>query len=146
MRSRVRTLTLWTGTLLCVLIAAAFVVSVRWQVAFQFPTSHGPAMYIMAGSVMVTNDKLMSVPVSADTHLWGLDRCNSWEFTRFRGVTILESPLYAAFLAVLLPTLAVWRFVPKFPPGHCRCGYDLRGNVSGRCPECGTRIAWSTGL
>jgi hypothetical protein len=25
-------------------------------------------------------------------------------------------------------------------PGHCpRCGYDLTGNVSGMCPECGTR-------
>jgi hypothetical protein len=24
---------------------------------------------------------------------------------------------------------------------HCRqCGYDLTGNVSGRCPECGERI------
>ena len=24
------------------------------------------------------------------------------------------------------------------PPGHCRsCGYNLTGNVSGRCPECG---------
>ena len=24
------------------------------------------------------------------------------------------------------------------PPGCCRrCAYDLRGNVSGRCPECG---------
>jgi len=22
----------------------------------------------------------------------------------------------------------------------CRCGYDLRGNVSGKCPECGTPI------
>lgn len=22
-------------------------------------------------------------------------------------------------------------------PGHCSCGYDLTGNVSGRCPECG---------
>lgn len=23
------------------------------------------------------------------------------------------------------------------PPGHCRkCGYDLTGNTSGRCPEC----------
>jgi len=27
-------------------------------------------------------------------------------------------------------------------PRCCRgCGYDLRGNASGRCPECGTRIA-----
>ncbi len=22
-------------------------------------------------------------------------------------------------------------------PGHCRCGYDLRGTESGVCPECG---------
>ena len=27
------------------------------------------------------------------------------------------------------------------PPGHCvQCGYNLTGNVSGRCPECGNRI------
>jgi hypothetical protein len=26
--------------------------------------------------------------------------------------------------------------------GHCAyCGYDLRGNTAGRCPECGRR--WS---
>jgi len=30
-------------------------------------------------------------------------------------------------------------------PGHCRgCDYDLTGNVSGRCPECGTPIAAGT--
>ena len=27
---------------------------------------------------------------------------------------------------------------PAIPPGHClRCSYDLTGNVSGVCPECG---------
>jgi hypothetical protein len=26
----------------------------------------------------------------------------------------------------------------RYPPGHCQsCGYFLRGNESGRCPECG---------
>lgn len=25
----------------------------------------------------------------------------------------------------------------QHPDGHCRCGYDLTGNVTGRCPECG---------
>lgn len=26
-------------------------------------------------------------------------------------------------------------------PGHCRgCGYDLFGNTSGKCPECGERL------
>ena len=28
------------------------------------------------------------------------------------------------------------------PPDHCpACGYDLTGNISGVCPECGTQIA-----
>ena len=31
---------------------------------------------------------------------------------------------------------------PFYPPGHCqKCGYDLTGNVSGVCPECGTEVA-----
>jgi hypothetical protein len=25
-------------------------------------------------------------------------------------------------------------------PDHCRCGYNLTGNVSGVCPECGTPV------
>ena len=44
------------------------------------------------------------------------------------------------FLFVAIPTLLVWRFGPKpVKPGHCRCGYDLTGNTSGVCPECGTK-------
>ncbi len=30
---------------------------------------------------------------------------------------------------------------PRQGPGHCpKCDYDLTGNVSGVCPECGTEI------
>jgi len=29
----------------------------------------------------------------------------------------------------------------RIPPGHCqRCSYNLTGNTSGVCPECGTPI------
>jgi hypothetical protein len=28
-----------------------------------------------------------------------------------------------------------------YPPGHCqRCGFDLTGNVSGRCSDCGRKV------
>ena len=29
---------------------------------------------------------------------------------------------------------------PFYPPGHCKmCGYNLTGNESGVCPECGSK-------
>lgn len=43
-------------------------------------------------------------------------------------------------LAVLLP--APLRLAYRRKRGRCLvCGYDLKGNVSGRCPECGTPMA-----
>ncbi len=48
------------------------------------------------------------------------------------------------FGAVVLGILFAFTFVrkrywPVYPPGHCRrCGYDLRGQIELRCPECGT--------
>ena len=56
--------------------------------------------------------------------------------------------IVAAFLLFIVTALAIgaglarlvnWtRPVRNYPVRHCRrCGYDLTGNVSGRCPECG---------
>ncbi len=46
---------------------------------------------------------------------------------------------------IIYPSLfaLVYHNQPKpLPPRHCRnCGYNLTGNVSGRCPECG-QIDW----
>ena len=43
------------------------------------------------------------------------------------------------FLLVAIPVAYLLsRDRPKIPPGHCqKCGYDLTGNTSGVCPECG---------
>ena len=40
-------------------------------------------------------------------------------------------------------SVAAWRrrFDRRWAPGHCRqCGYDLTGNESGVCPECGRAV------
>jgi hypothetical protein len=49
-------------------------------------------------------------------------------------------PLCVPFLVLLIPTLLLWRRERrKLRPGFCRvCDYDLTGNTTGRCPECGT--------
>ena len=139
---RLRTFTLWTGTLLCVLIAAAFVVSGWWQLAVQVPTSRGPAIILRAGSVIFLTDEIMSVAASADPHSYSLSRWNAWDFQLLghktipagpiRNTTYHEVPLHAVFVAVAVPTLLLWRFWPKpVKRGHCRCGYDLTGNERG---------------
>ena len=41
-----------------------------------------------------------------------------------------------------IPTVLLLQRHRRIPVGHCRrCGYNLTGNVSGVCPECGTPIA-----
>ena len=48
-------------------------------------------------------------------------------------------PAVAMLAGLSLVTL--WRTRRRIPEGHCRvCGYDLRGNASGRCSECGAGL------
>ena len=48
----------------------------------------------------------------------------------------------AAALTLSMPFFLKWKRRPRYPVGHCQvCGYNLFGNVSGICPECGSAIA-----
>ena len=50
-------------------------------------------------------------------------------------------PLWIPPVVLAIPTYILWRRDRRYPPGHCQeCGYNLTGNVSGVCPECGTKI------
>jgi hypothetical protein len=51
-------------------------------------------------------------------------------------------PLWCLFSLAVIPTVILWRHNRVFPPNLCQvCGYNLTGNESGVCPECGTEIA-----
>jgi len=65
------------------------------------------------------------------------------------------TPFETAFFLGLVPTVAIllpgqllmilvdWLLRPRPANGRCRrCDYDLTGNVTGRCPECG--VWWSS--
>ena len=50
-------------------------------------------------------------------------------------------PLWIPFLMFALPTAFLCHRDRRFPRGLCQaCGYNLTGNMSGVCPECGQRI------
>jgi hypothetical protein len=51
-------------------------------------------------------------------------------------------PLWIPAALAAIPTVLLWWRDRRFPHGFCQaCGYDLTGNVSGRCPECGEPVA-----
>ena len=55
---------------------------------------------------------------------------------------LVHMPLWVPFLVVAVPTAFLfWRDRRRVLPGHCqKCGYNLTGNVSGVCPECGEEV------
>jgi hypothetical protein len=54
---------------------------------------------------------------------------------------VIEIPLWMLFFVAALPTACLWWRDRRLPPGHCqRCAYDLTGNTSGICPECGAVV------
>ncbi len=55
---------------------------------------------------------------------------------RYLDVRVL---LWAPLLLMIFATVFLWRWERRiYLPGHCQhCSYNLTGNVSGICPECG---------
>ena len=50
---------------------------------------------------------------------------------------VSSSLLIGMFVAI--PTAILWWLDRRYRKGCCqKCGYNLTGNVSGTCPECGT--------
>ncbi len=151
-RSVIR-LALWTGLAVCVVQLFAAVLSQFWTVdwvseaevtrfsisksAFAFKPFVGRGS-VASGSVL---------PPSPGWHLYRTRaewRTPAWlTFGSGSRSGWIIVPLWIPILLFASATGLAWRFYGRrFPPGHCpRCGYDLTGNVTGRCPECGASTA-----
>ena len=71
------------------------------------------------------------LPMTYTTNISGKTTTQRWT----QRVTV---PLWIPLVLIAIPTAFLWWRESRRPkPGHCPCGYDLTGNVSGKCPECG---------
>ncbi|HEY3243573.1 MAG TPA: hypothetical protein VGM03_09500 [Phycisphaerae bacterium] len=69
-----------------------------------------------------------------------LFRCRTDALTMMRSSTLaaIFIPLSIILVLIAIPSLTAWRRSRLPQPGFCaRCGYNLTGNTSGVCPECG---------
>jgi len=58
---------------------------------------------------------------------------------------VCEIPFWLPTTLLTLPMIILWRRDRRRPGVCTECGYDLTGNVSGKCPECGQVIGPGSG-
>lgn len=67
---------------------------------------------------------------------WGRMANHGGDLTPF-----VETGLIWLLIPVAAFTAVIWHRARRPPKGHCsHCGYDLTGNESRVCPECGTKL------
>ena len=139
----------------CLIIAALFVVSLKYEVRW---TSGGQAhtFVVEGGAVMHITHHWLSDGFPPPRHPWAKLDPPGWTIhPHNRGVYphllvpgVGKSGVGRTGCSLVIPLaclavpMMLARFVRrKYPHGHChQCGYDLRGNESGRCSECGAPI------
>ncbi len=120
-RSRARRIAKWAGLVVClVIVASSFTL---------FETKIGGMKVYLGKSGLLFSFPSGSVIVFTPSEL-------HWFQVR---KSLFYVPIWFPFLLAAIPTVILWRRDRKLPPNHCPCGYNLTGNVSGRCPECGAK-------
>jgi hypothetical protein len=149
-RTRVRAVSRWTALVTLLLLAAATVASYWWYVAASIAAEdNGYRIFLQHGKVIFD----MWESPKTDGRYFGdwrinIDPASSWSWTghawpprfyedeMYRGLII---PAWLLLALLAFPTAWLWSRDRRFvPPGCCRtCKYDLTGNTTGICPECG---------
>jgi predicted RNA-binding Zn-ribbon protein involved in translation (DUF1610 family) len=74
---------------------------------------------------------------------WGMRRGEDhWDYRPWQARFFVDVPLWPAWLLIVPLTVIMFRRDRALPERFCsECGYDLTGNVTGRCPECGEIVS-----
>ncbi len=154
-RSKIRRALKWAGTIGCALLLGTLALSVSREVRWS-SNSNGFAVLVHYGAVGFHRWRSTSSLYVPDGWLVSRTGASGWRarlkeiywlptVRRYVGIgsrrSIVTVPIWIPLIATALPTALLWWRNRRIPPGHCEsCGYDLTGNVSGRCPECGTPV------
>jgi len=159
----------WTMTVLTGLLSVLWITSIWYEFGFQIG-SHSPkngysfsngleVVYLVRafglemrfGELTMRYSETIRGPIR---RIFLFKRLLGWRYWSERvglrsaphietdGRVFVQVPVWMIWIVPAAITLWLWRAVWKRrEPGHCRsCNYSLTGNISGRCPECGTPI------
>lgn len=162
-RSQLLRVAKWGGIVLGVIGLLLWLASARWMIEYRW--SRGTSMYgvfIVRGaagiSVDVKPDLFYSGEMAIQDEMqrprllreiaakpWNFERLDPgipqirwpavWA-SRLSG-TDTFIPFWIPLIVIVIPTAIFWWRDRPPRAGHCPCGYNLTGNVSGTCPECG---------
>jgi hypothetical protein len=136
-RSRFRRIAKWTGLVACGLILLLWVITFFWESGYTgtkygFSISPGYFGFAFCGPYRLQGFYLVPAESSC---VWA-------PIPHLCVIDIFVLPFSLLLLVIAIPTAYLfWRDHRRIPPDCClNCGYNLTGNTSGICPECGTPL------
>jgi hypothetical protein len=146
----------WTGTIACILIVVAGVMTLPRKYLSLTGVAVGDVGICGGAFIMTwgdfgfggyTSDRFEIGPAADSESLANWRKFGLWpaRFVR-RDSGYIVVPLWIPLLMIGLPTCLLWRIAPRRArAGHCpSCNYNLTANTSARCPECGATVAAAT--
>ena len=154
----------WAGLVSSLMLLIAMALSFEWNVSSLFPWLGYRDVFpvqcsLNCGAISFTAGAFQGLPyrepkgwdVTCEISQAGLGLNNHWlphllrprfNIDRSRGENLfIHVPLPPVIVVLAAGTAFLWYHDRRIPPGHCKkCGYNLTGNVSGICPECGRVI------
>ncbi len=155
----------WTGLLTLLLLMVVFLLSGWWKFSVtwvRIPSVNLAGDFADTKWVQVSDGQIWFIRVTKksefvrDDVTWYVYSMNSpqWRiwgsYKKYVNVAHLGNdvwtewctdlcvPLWIPVCLVGLPTVVAWYRDRRFPPENCQaCNYNLTGNTSGICPECG---------
>ncbi len=136
----------WVGLACCGMLWMVWTASLSWYVACRFGVADATYICSIGDSIVVV--WWSDGPTRGAEFTFGASRGESglelpsYDRTQIFGQRLsiaFKLPLWLPFVFIAALTAPLlWQGLQLRPANSCQaCGYDLTGNVSGKCPECG---------